>query len=103
MAGNQSNTRQDRGFNRGLDPDRIIGATDVDGELYLLILWKNSTTADLVPAREANHRCPQVVIKFYQDRLTWDNRGQEDVVESDDEPEEEPDGEPGDQCEGQDM
>ena len=29
-----------RGFDKGLEPDKIIGATDVSGELMFLISWK---------------------------------------------------------------
>ncbi|UJR21967.1 hypothetical protein I4U23_025035 [Adineta vaga] len=61
------------GYGKGLEIEKILGATDVYGELMFLIKWQATDKPELVPARIANVRSPQHVIRFYEDRLTWAN------------------------------
>ena len=39
---------------------KYLGATDENGSLMFLIKWENSEITELVPAKEANIKCPQV-------------------------------------------
>ncbi|CAG9865397.1 unnamed protein product [Phyllotreta striolata] len=71
-----------RGFDRGLEADKIVGATDASGELMFLMMWKNCREADLVPANQANARCPDVVIRYYEDKKQWCG-GKQCVIELD--------------------
>lgn len=63
----------DYGYGKGLEIEKILGATDVYGELMFLIKWQSTDKPELVPARIANVKSPQQVIRFYEDRLTWAN------------------------------
>lgn len=76
-AGGEKENTQPSGFERGLAPERILGAAPgVPGtgnkDLLFLIKWKGSEDADLVPAKVANVRCPQLVISFYEERVAWE-------------------------------
>ncbi|CAF1601779.1 unnamed protein product [Didymodactylos carnosus] len=67
------------GYSRGQIPEKIMGATDVHGELMFLIKWQGIEKTELVPARIVNTKSAQMVIKFYEDRLTWADQNVEDA------------------------
>lgn len=55
------------------EPERIVGATNSGGELELLIKWKGTEYAELIPAKIANEKWPQLVIKFYEEHIQFNN------------------------------
>lgn len=57
------------GFKYGDEVNQILGVSDENGELVFLVQWKGREKAALVPAEEANVKCPQLVIQFYASRL----------------------------------
>merc|ERR1712156_216562 len=69
-----------RGFDRGLVPERIVALTRTDGQNIFMFLmkWKGSDDLDLVPAKVANIKCPQVVIQFYEERNMWHTSSQDE-------------------------
>nr|AGG11737.1 Umbrea [Drosophila lucipennis] len=59
------------GFERGLEPLKILGATKISGELMFLMKWVGTEQLETVPAEQANLRCPQMVIQFYAEHIVW--------------------------------
>lgn len=70
-SGAEATPPSKNGFDMGLKPMKILGASDASGELMFLIKWDRHDRAELVRAKEANVKCPQLVISFYEQRLTW--------------------------------
>nr|QEP99640.1 polycomb group heterochromatin-associated protein HP1-like protein [Dugesia japonica] len=62
-----------RGFPRSREPESILAAGMMNDQMMFLIKWKNVDMANLVSARRANIECPQVVIRFYENHLNWEN------------------------------
>ncbi|KAH8237973.1 hypothetical protein KR032_009369 [Drosophila birchii] len=59
------------GFDRGLEAEKILGASDNNGRLTFLIQFKGVDQAEMVPSNVANVKIPQMVIHFYEERLSW--------------------------------
>lgn len=59
------------GFDRGLEAEKILGASDNNGRLTFLIQFKGVDQAEMVPSTVANVKIPQMVIRFYEERLSW--------------------------------
>jgi len=59
------------GWDRGMEAEEILGATETDNQIYFLVKWKGVNDAELVLSKVANEKIPQLVIGFYEARLTW--------------------------------
>lgn len=59
------------GFDKGYDVEKILGASEADNELHFLLKFKEADQAEMVPATIVNVKVPQMVIKFYEERLSW--------------------------------
>lgn len=53
------------GFDEGWIPLKIHGVSAVNEELFVME-WKGLNKVSLVPRHEANTKCPQVVIEYYE-------------------------------------
>ena len=60
------------GFERGLEPKKIVGAVKVNEKIMFLMRWTNSEE-ELLFSDIARNKCPHVVIKYYENRLKWDS------------------------------
>lgn len=66
-------------FESGLEPEEIQGAVKQDGILMIILKFKGQEDAVLIPAAEANQWIPQMVIKFYEERLYMPTSDEEDI------------------------
>ena len=59
------------GGSSGIEAEEIVGATLLEDQIVFLVKWKNSELRDLVLARVANGRIPDLIIKYYEERLRF--------------------------------
>lgn len=59
---------------RGLEAEQIISCTDISGQMQFMVKWKNLDKADLVNAKEAKAKYPQIVQDFFQERLSRNSK-----------------------------
>jgi chromobox protein 1 len=70
-----------KGFSRGLEPREVVGCCRHEGRLLFLIEWESrDQIRDLVTDSEVRSKCPQLLIKYYQKRITWNLRDQTSLV-----------------------
>lgn len=67
------------GFNRGYEPECILSAAHKSsGEHMFLMKWKGTTESDMVSAKEANERYPELVIKFYEEHVKFNENSSDE-------------------------
>lgn len=66
-----------RGYDRGLELEEVVGATNDTGVLMLLVRWYDCEELDLLPASEVNGKNPSEVIEFYESRCPLNKRAKE--------------------------
>ncbi|KAI8117510.1 hypothetical protein FF38_13317 [Lucilia cuprina] len=60
------------GFDKGLEVEKILGATNVKDQLYLVVKFHGDDEPQLILNTIVNQKIPQMVIKFYEESLSWD-------------------------------
>ena len=68
-----------RGFGRGFEAEKIIAASFDTGRIFFSVKWKDSEIVDIVPAKEANLKIPELVIEFYEEHMEWGDE-EDDLV-----------------------
>jgi hypothetical protein len=67
------------GFDRGLIPEKVMGITSNSrNDLLYLVKWKDHGGAELIDSSIVNIKCPQLVIAFYQSKISWNKKKRTD-------------------------
>ncbi|KAI9579164.1 hypothetical protein GQX74_014781 [Glossina fuscipes] len=61
-----------------LEPLKILGVTLIQKRLIFLMQWKDEEGLSFLSAAEAYSKYPQIVIKFYEERVVWNSDEEDD-------------------------
>ncbi|RWS17913.1 chromobox-like protein 5 [Dinothrombium tinctorium] len=62
--------KMETGLDRGLIPEKVIGIKEIAGLILLYVQWTDqSQQCELIPSKILSKKYPQIVIKFYEDRV----------------------------------
>lgn len=62
-----------RGFDRGLEIDSIVGATNNKDGTFYLVKWKDCDEFDLLPSNEISEKMPDFIIEYHEERTNiWE-------------------------------
>lgn len=73
-------TSSEKVLDNDYEPEKIIGATEANGELMFLVKWKNMSKADLISAKIAKIACPQTIIAFFEDKIVWGENSEPKIL-----------------------
>lgn len=60
--------KKPRGFERGFQLQKIVGATEAKNDLCFLVKWQDCDEYDLMPAYELNSKAPDFMISYYENK-----------------------------------
>ncbi|XP_055306384.1 uncharacterized protein LOC129570705 [Sitodiplosis mosellana] len=60
------------GYENGHEDIKILGATEVDGQLQFMFTWKDQDVPQLIPNKEVKIKYPQALMAFYESCMVWD-------------------------------
>ena len=64
----------ERGFDHGFHPKKVVFDIKMNGKVFLLMEWKEIDEETLVFLDDARHKCPEVVIKYFKNRVKRQQR-----------------------------
>jgi len=62
------------GFDHGCEPEQIVGATELNGQLFYLVKWRYKSAKEYVFSKLVHKHCPQLLIKFFEENSDYSKK-----------------------------